>query len=297
MPDLIIIGDHTPVDHPDVNAGMKGLIPRDLVTHPVGYSAVIPPSSLVPYSYDDMVKMIADQEKAQSRNSDILRRGDAGKTIPSLDQNGQGFCWNYGPTGAFQGVRARMNLPFKKLSGHANACLDKNYQDQGGWGARGVELLIAGGCPDTDHWKEKSMSRSNDTPEMRANAKLYMPDVVVADLASPVYNRDLSFGQQLRILLDGGFTVDDWDYWSHCTFACDAVNGASQRTVSRDETGKLDDFKTFELKWGMNDPITKGLAKRSRNSWTDSYGDLGFFVSTGAKAVASNSVGIITSIA
>lgn len=297
MPDLIIIGDHTPANHPDVHAGMKGLIPRDLVMHPVGYSTVIPPSTLVPYSFDDMVKMIADQEAAKSRNSDILRRGDAGKTIPSLDQNGQGFCWNYGPTGALQGVRARMNLEYKKLSGHANACLDKNYQDQGGWGARGVELLIVGGCPDTDHWKEKSMSRSNDTPEMRANAKLHMPDIVVADLASPVYNRDLAFMQNCHILLVGGFTIDDYDWQGHCTFGCDVVNGAAQRTTSRDVSGKLLSFNDFELMWGMQDSVTKGLGRRCRNSWTDSYGDIGFYVLTGSKSVPSNSVAILTAAA
>lgn len=299
MPDLIVLGDHTPVNHPDVHAGMKGLVPRDLVTHPVGYSAVIPPSSLVPYSYDDMVKMIADQEAAKSRNSDILRRGDAGKPIPSLDQNGQGFCWSYGTTGALQGVRARMNLPYKRLSGHANACLIKNYRDEGGWGALSLEYAITAGrgIPDVDHWKEKSMSRSNDTPEMHANAKLYMPDCVIEDLASPVYNRDLSFGQELRIVLDGGFVIIDHSWWSHCVFGCDAVNGASQRTVSRDESGKLLAIAAFDLMWGMNDPVTKGLGIRERNSWTDSYGDIGFFVTTGAKAVPDNCVGILTASA
>lgn len=297
MPDLIILGDHTPVNHPDVYAGMKGLIPRDLVTHPVGYSAVIPPSTLVPYSYDDMVKMIADQEAAKSRNSDILRRGDAGKTIPSLDQNGQGYCWAYGTTGALQGARARMNLPYKKLSGHAIGCKIKGFRDEGGWGALSMEYVIANGEPDCDHWKEKSMSRANDTPETWANAKLYMPDVVVADLASPVYNRDLSFGQNCRVLLDGGFTIDDYDWQSHCTFGCDVVNGASQRTVSRDDSGKLLSLAGFELMWGMNDPVTKGLGRRPRNSWTDNYGDIGFYVLTGSKAVPSNSVAILTAAA
>lgn len=297
MPDLIIIGNHTPAHHPDVNAGMKGLVPRDLVMHPVGYSAVIPPSQLQPMSYDDMVKEIAAQEAAKSRNSDILRRGDAGKTIPSLDQNGQGFCWNYGFTGALQGARARMNLPYKQLSGHANACLIKNYRNEGGWGALAVEYGILNGEPDCDHWKEKSMSRSNDTQEMRANAKLYMPDLVVADLASPVYNRDLSFMQNCHILLSGGFTVDDYDWQGHCTFGCDVVNGAAQRTTTRDSSGKLLAFNEFELTWGMTDPVTKGLGRRCRNSWTNNYGDIGFYVLTGSKAVPSNSVAIMTAAA
>lgn len=297
MPDLIIIGDHTPDSHPDANAGMKGLIPRSLDVTPVGYSAVIPPSTLTPFSYDVMVQMIADQERAGSRNSDILRRGDGGKTIPSLDQNGQGYCASYGTTGAMQGARARMNLPYKKLSGHANACILKNYRDEGGWGAQYLEIAIQKGIPDTDHWAEKSMARSNDTASTWANAKLYIPDVVVADLAAPVYNRDLAYGQQLTVLLMGGFTIDDYDWWGHCVMGCDAVNGASQRTVTRGTTGKIVDLKDFELMWGMNDAITKGLSKRIRNSWTDRYGDIGFAVLTGAKAQSSNAVAIMTAAA
>jgi hypothetical protein len=294
---LLIIGDHTPVDHPDIHAGMRGLVPRDIDRQPVGYSAVIPPSQLQPYAYDDMVKMIADMEAAGSRGSDILRRGNAGKPIPSLDQNGQGYCWDYGPAGAMQAVRAKMGLPYKKLSGHANACLIKGYRDEGGWGALGLEYMMANGIPDCDHWPEKSMSRSNDTPAMRANAKLYVPDIVVADLASPVYNRDLSYGQQLRILLDGGFTIDDHDWWAHCIFACDVVNGATMRTVARDESGKLFSLAKFDQVFAMNDPVTKGLSKRDRNSWTDNYGDMGFFILTGSKAVANNSVAILTASA
>ncbi len=297
MPDLIIIGDHTPIAHPDVNAGMKGLVPRDLNAQRVGYSASIPPSQIVPYSHDVMVQMIADQEKAGSRNSDVLRRGDSGRTIPSLDQNGQGFCWAYGTTGALQTILARMNQKYMKLSGHAVGCKIKNFQDQGGWGAESLIFAMANGIPDCDHWKEKSMSRSNDTPETWANAKLYMPVVVVQDLASPVYDRNLSYAQQLTVLLDGGVTVDDYDWWGHCVFGCDAVNGASQRNVTRGESGKLLMVQEFDLVWGMNDPATQGLGKRFRNSWTDSYGDIGFAVLTGSKAVGNNSVAIFQAAA
>lgn len=297
MPDLIILGDHTPVNHPDVHAGMKGLIPRDLVTHPVGYSANIPPSSIVPYSYDDMVKMIADQEAAKSRTSDILLRGDGGKLIPSLDQNGQGYCWAYGSVGALIAARARMNLPYVRLSAHAIGWKIKKGRDEGGWGSLSLDYIIVHGCPDVDHWKEKSMSSANDTQATWENAKLYTPNLVAEDLASPVYNRDLSYGQQLRAILDGGINIADYDWQGHCTHACDVVNGAAQRTVSRDETGKLDDLPTFEKKWGMNDPVTKGLGTRNRNSWTDNYGFHGFYVLTGSKAQASNSVVIYSAIA
>lgn len=293
----LIIGDHTPITSQVMNAGMRGLIPRDPIANAVGYSAVIPPAEIVPYSHEVMVEMIADSEKSKSRLSDILLRGDAGKPIPSTDQNGQGYCWFYGFIGALQAVRAKHNLPYKQLSGHAGACKVKGFRDEGGWGALGLEFGIVHGCPDTDHWPEKSMNRKYDTPETWANAKLYMPGDVYADIASPVYNRDLSAGQQLRCVIDRNPTINDYDFWGHCTFGCDAVNGETKRTETRADSGKLATLEEFDLMWGMNDPVTGGLGIRSRNSWKDSYGDRGFFVLTGAKMVASNSVAIITSSA
>jgi hypothetical protein len=296
-PNELIIGDHTPLDHVDLNGGMKGGIPRDPVAQKVGYSAVIPPAKIKPYTYDEMVQRIADMEKSKSRLSDILLRGDNGKPIPSLDQNGQGFCWMYGPVGALQAVRAKHHLPYKRLSAHAAACKVKNFRDEGGWGALGVEFLIKNGCPDVDHWKEKSMSKQYDTPDTWENAKLYMPDGVLMDLVSPVYDRNLSYAQQITCLINRNPTVDDYDYWGHCVFGCDAVNGASQRTVTRTETGKLATLKEFDKMWAMNDPITRGIGKRLRNSWTDTYGYLGFAVMTGSRAEGNNSVAICDAVA
>lgn len=295
MPDLII-GDHTPIDHPDVSAGFKGYIPRDPVQHPVGYSAAIPPSQIKVFSRDEMIARIAEQEATKSRLSDILMRGDAGNPIPPLDQNGQGYCWAYGTVGALIAARAKQNLPYHRLSAHAVGCKVKNFRDEGGWGALSLDFIIANGIPDVDHWKEKSMSKANDTPETWANAKLYMPDVEFADLASPVYNRDLSFDQQLTSLLMLDPTSDDYDYWGHCVNGCDAVNGNTKRMETRVESGKLATDKEFEVMWGINDPVTGGLAKRIRNSW-GMWGDNGFAVVTGSKAIANNCVAIVSAIA
>lgn len=206
-------------------------------------------------------------------------------------------CWVYGTIGAIQAARARSNMPYKKLSGHSVACKVKNFRDEGGWGALALEYIAANGCPDCDHWPEKSMSRQHDKPETWANAKLYLPDESFADLASPAYDRNLSYMQQLSCLADLNPTSDDYDHWGHCTTGCDVVVGVDQRNVTRADSGKLLDLPTFDLVWGMNDPVTQGLAKRGRNSWTDSYGDRGFFVLTGSKAVGNNSVAICSTTA
>lgn len=297
MTQELIIGDHTRITSPVMTEGMRGLIPRDPITQKVGYCSVIPPADIKVYSYDEMVDRIADQERTKSRLSDILLRGDAGRPIPSTDQNGQGYCWMYGAIGALQAARAKAGLPYKQLSGHAAACKIKGFRDEGGWGALALEWILKNGCPDVEHWPEKSMSRSHDNAATWENAKLYRPEDVACDLTAPNYNRDLSYGQQLTMLIDLNPTIDDYDFWGHCTFGCDAVNGATKRTETRAESGKLMSLGEFDIAWGMNDPVTKGLGKRSRNSWTDTYGNLGFFVQTGSKAVGNNSVAIITATA
>jgi hypothetical protein len=62
-------------------------------------------------------------------------------------------------------------------------------------------------------------------------------------------------------------------------------------------SGKLASLSEFDAIWAMNDPVTGGLGKRFRNSWADGYGDKGFAVLTGSKAVSSNAVAIISAIA
>lgn len=294
---ILVIGDHTPLSHPTLAEGYKGLVNRDPVLHPVGYSAAIPPASIATYTLEEITQRALDMDKAKSRLSDIVLAGNDGAEIPSLDQNGQGFCWNYGPGGALIAVRAKLKLPYKRLSPHATACKQTGFRDEGGWGAKALEFMAANGIPDVDHWKEKSMSKSYDTPETWANAKLYMPDVQFADLASPNYNRDLSWLQRLTNLVNRNPTVDDYDWWGHCVHALDVVVGAAQRAFSRDESGKMLSVTAFDLMWGMNDSVTGGLGIRFRNSWADTYGDRGLAVLTGMKAQANNSVAIVSAIA
>lgn len=298
MQDLLIIGDHTPVESPECSAGMKGLVPRDLEKQKVGYSAVIPPAKIEVASRDEIVRRAMEMERTKSRLSDLYLTGNAGGHVPSLDQNGQGFCWAYGTVGALTLTRIKLKLPYKRLSAHAVACKIKNFRDEGGWGAQALEFIVQNyGCPDVDHWPEKSMSRQYDNAETWANAKLYMPDVSFADLASPVYDRNLSFEQMCTMLVRRNPTSNDYDWWGHCVNACDVVVGAAQRHLTRGVSGKLLDTKDFELVWGMNDAVTQGLGIRIRNSWTDQYGNLGFAVLTGSKAPANNAVAIVSAAA
>ncbi len=264
----LIFDDGTPTTSPDLDGGFRGLILRGLKTEPVGYCAPIPPANIPLTPRGEWPDLIKQGEADKSFLSHIRDRGNFGGVMPSLDQNGQGFCWAYGTANAISLLRAKAHQPYARLSAHAIGCKVKNFRDEGGWGALSLEFTLANGCPDVAHWKEKSMSRTNDTPETWANAKLYMPDEGFVDLASPVYNRDLTFDQVMTCLLERIPVVCDFDWWGHCVCACDPVE------VSPGQFGV-----------------------RIWNSWGDSWSQNGMGVLTGSKAIPNNAVAPTTVLA
>jgi hypothetical protein len=272
---------------------MRGLIPRDKRLEPPGYLKGVPAMKgvdfpLIPRS--EWAERIRDKEQEKSRLSDIRRRANNGQLIPSLDQNGQGYCWAYGTTAAVMLLRAVMNLPYVRLSAHAVACIVKGFRDEGGWGALSLDFIMQRGVPSVEAWPEKSMSRSNDKPATWEDAAKYKVTEGWVDLEAAVYDRNLSFEQEISLLLSNIPTVADMNWWGHCTVMMDAVDGATQRNDTRGESGKLLSLEEFDRAWGMNDPVTAGIGKRTWNSWTDQWGDKGEGLITGSKAVSDNCV-------
>lgn len=253
MSQEIWIGDHNWQQHvnPVVDgvSVRRGLIPRDYSTHPMrSYPhATALDMPLIPKSeWSDRIKQM---ESEKSRLSDI--RG----AIPSRDQNGRGYCWMHSGTSAMLLVRATMNLPYVDLSAYMGACIIKQYQDEGGWGAQGVDWLVENGLPDSKYWPQQSVSRSNDTPEMRANAKLHRFTEGWWDLSQAQYDRNLTFEQMATCLLSRIPVVVDFNWWSHSVCACDLV-------------------ETSPGQFGI----------RIWNSWGDSWSDRGMGVLEGSKA-------------
>jgi hypothetical protein len=236
----------------------RGLIPRDWDKFPLGcyggvrsYKAVDMP--VIPKSeWSDRIK---EMETKKSRLSDIILKGNKGSHIPSLDQNGQGYCWAYSSTGCVMALRAAMNLPYVRLSAHGVACVIKGFQDEGGWGAQSLDFIMNRGVPSVEFWAEKSMSKKYDTKETWENAALHKVTGGWIDLADAQYDRNLTFDQVATLLLCRIPIVVDFNWWGHSVHATDLVE------VSR---------------------VDYGI--RIRNSWTDSYGDRGFAVLQGNKA-------------
>lgn len=227
-----------------------GLVPRDFAATPM--RAVTMPT--IPRS--EWSARIREMEDTQSRLSDVWFAGGC----EHLDQNGQGYCWAYAATHCVTALRARDNQPYVRLSAHAVACAIKGFRDQGGWSADALQFITERGVPSVAAWPEKSMSRSHDTPATWENAARHKVTESWADVAAPVWNRDLNFEQVMTCLLLRIPVACDFNWWGHAVCALDPVEV---------------------------EPGSFGV--RIVNSWAG-WGDRGMGLLRGSRAVPDNAV-------
>lgn len=195
-----------------------GTVPRP----PEFRSAFISPPAavtmpLIPES--EWADRIREKVAAKSQISDVWKR----QGVPILDQNGKGFCWAHSGTSATQALRALANLPTVPLSAYAVACVIKNYRDEGGWGAQGLDFISDRGVPSAEFWPMQSMSRANDNPQTWANAALHKVTEGWVDLQAPQYDRQLSRAQVATCLLNNIPVIADFNWWSHSVMLADLV--------------------------------------------------------------------------
>ncbi len=296
----LIIGDHNWSTHAQrqvVDGELKGmgLVPRNYSANPLGSLPYTPAFAMPTIPQSEWAERCADQLAAGRRNSDFRRKGNNGGIIPSLDQNGKGYCWAHSSVQAEQIQRAVRGLPYIGLSAYSVACKIKNFRDEGGWCGESLKFLVETGVASEKTWPQRSMDRSNDNAATWADAALNKVSAGFYDLATPIYNQKLSAEQDATCRLLNILIAEDYNWWSHSVCGLDLVNGATQRNVTRGENGKLLQLYEFDIVWGMNHPIMMGFGKRNINSWGDSYGDQGEFILTGSKALADGAVGIATS--
>jgi hypothetical protein len=164
-----------------------------------------------------------------------------------------GNCWAYASVAALMLARMAANMPYKRLSAHMVGCLVKNYRDEGGWGALALDFMVKNGVADVEHWPEKSMRRSNDTPAMRDNAKLYMPGEIIVDLESPVYDRDLNWDQVVSCLLQNFPVAGDFNFWGHAVACIDVLE------IERGDFGILI-LNSWSDNWNNDSPYGPGTS-------------------------------------
>jgi len=258
MADIITIGDDTDIPEPPPGQGM-GLEPRDFMRCPQGYLGVVARPFDLPLLTDQQIEEgIKNQELERSSLQHVRDRGDNGKPIKSLDQNGQGFCWAYSTTAGDMLALAVSGRPHVRLSAHMVGCLVKGYRDQGGWNAQSVAFAAENGVASVEYWLEKSMGRQNDTPEMRADAK----SRAIMEYMDLAEGGELLLRQMATCLLTNIAYASDHNWWGHSVCAV-----------------RL-------MRWKPT------IKVRIWNSWTDSWGDAGMGDLEGSKAIPNGAIAI-----
>ena len=262
----LVIDDSTPFNHANDPAFARGYVPRDFAVDPP--EMFDDPSRMPDMSLQEIADRIKEQNKEESSLRHIRRRsGPNGGHIPSLDQNGQGFCWFYSNTMAVMMKRAAAGLPYVRLSAHSGACKIKNFRNEGGWCGLGAKFVREFGIVPTSRWPEKSMNRQYDTEANWAEALNFRVTEDYVDLARPVYDQNLTKKQVLIQLCLNNPCAVDFDWWAH------SVCGVQGSLLGNVANPTINDFGLIIL-----------------NSWTDSYGDLGEAELRGNKSVPDGAV-------
>lgn len=212
--DRLVIGDDTPTAEYEAQSDgrARGLIPRDYSAYPVGFYAAAPAwdmASLPLVPWDEIPDRIAHMEETKTRLIDLV------ESLDPLDQNGQGFCWFYSGTAAIHCLRMRNNQPNVRLSAHSGACVIKNFRDEGGWGAQGLDFQKERGVVPVSRWPEKSMDRQYNTEANWEAAKEFRPVEGFVDLNSPQYDRELTVQQIISCYLNRIPVISDFNWWGH----------------------------------------------------------------------------------
>lgn len=255
-----------------------GLVPRDYGAVPLGSMMGAPVSAVSPIPRSEWPERLRDQIAAKARCSDLRDIGKGGQRIPSLDQNGRGYCWAHSTVSAALIGRAKDGQPFADLSAYAIACIIKGYRDQGGWNGESMKFLRERGCPTSEFWPQRGTSRSFDKPETWENAALHKM-LEWDDI--PEGNFDL---QATYSLLGIPYALD-LNWWSHSICGCDLIDGTASYNAGllRSPSGKLQTFAEFEAEWEVAE-YGAAFGARIWNSWGDGWGSAGMGPLTEAKA-------------
>lgn len=238
-----------------------GYVPRDYSVDPP--EMFDPPSQMTLIPRSEWDARIQEQEEQKSSLWHLRQKAADGEQMPTLDQNGQGYCWAYSTTRCVMYTRAMANQPYIRLSAHAIGCMVKGFRDEGGWCGLSAKFHRERGCPSVEYWPEKSMSRSNDKPEVWGNAALHKVTEEWVDLTRNVYDQNLTVEQLATCLLLNIPVAVDFNHWSHSVCAIQLV---------KVESGS----------YGI----------RIDNSWTDGWGEQGTGILRGGKEVPDGAVAI-----
>lgn len=260
-PNEFVIDDDYEVKHRDkLFLPARGYDPSRVDRSIYGMMAQPSGITLIPRSeWSDRIKQ---KEASKSNLSDILLRAG----IPSTDQNGYGYCWAFSTGGSIQALRAFNNQPYIPLNPCSIAATIKQGRDEGGWCGLSLRFAMEHGIAPmgTGPGQWPALSRKYQTlePACRETMAKFKVSEGWIDLTRADYDQVMTFDQVASCLLSNIPCAVDFNWWGHSVMACDLVE------VSANSFGI-----------------------RIRNSWTDSYGNKGFAVLQGSKAIPDNAVG------
>lgn len=177
------------------------------------------PLGMKTYSPNDWQALWEEQEAKQNSLEHLYL--EAG--WENLDQNGQGYCWDYSTTHAVMIRRMALHMPHVRLCGHAAASIIKGGRDEGGWCGLSLKFMREFGQAEEGdgplQWpKQKygaSINKRFDNPEFKAAMLKYRITDDWYDLGKPAYSQMLKDEQLATCLFNNCPSPVDYNEWSH----------------------------------------------------------------------------------